>query len=148
MYGWAKVAEVELKFTTAGAVPCFSAGRDSRVTRKVPIRLTRSTDSKSASVVSAKWAERRMPATLTSVSRPPNSSHARATPVFTESSLPTSMTTVCSRVPVSPALVPVSARPASLMSAATTAPPSARMRNTQAWPIPDPPPVTSTRRPV
>jgi hypothetical protein len=32
------------------------------------------------------------------------------------------------------------------MSAATTWPPSARIRNTQAWPIPEPPPVISTLR--
>ena len=45
-------------------------------------------------------------------------------------------------------LMVVSASPSLLISAATTSPPSARMRSAHACPIPDPPPVMSTRRPA
>ncbi len=55
--------------------------------------------------------------------------------------LPMSITTVDSRARTSPALATVSANPSALMSAATTWPPSARIRNTHAWPMPEPPPV-------
>ena len=148
MYGWANAADVELKFTTAGAVPSRSAGSAARVTRKVPIRLTRSTSSNSASDVSRKCFERRMPATFTSVSNPPSAPTASATPEVTDFSSPTLILTLVRRPPTSPALVAVSARPRSLMSADTTCPPSSRMRSTQACPMPDPPPVIRTRRSV
>src|SRR6476659_4774647 len=146
MYGCAKVAEVELKLTTAGSLPLRNAGMASRVTRKVPTRLIRSTCSKSASVVSRKCADRKMPAALTRASRPPRASTARATPSLTDSSLATSMTTLLSRPPCGSALATVSVNPDSLISAATTRPPSARMRITVACPMPEPPPVMRTRR--
>ncbi len=58
------------------------------------------------------------------------------------------MTTVLNRsaTPYSAACFTVSASPSALISAATTRPPSARIRNTIARPIPDPAPVISTRR--
>jgi hypothetical protein len=120
----------------------------SRVTRKVPTRLIRNTCSKSASVVSTKWADRKIPATLTRVSRPPSRSTALATPSFTDCSLPTSISTVVSRSACGPALEVVSFKPASLTSAATTRPPSSKMRSTVACPMPEPPPVINTRRSV
>ena len=146
MYGWAKSAEVELKFTTAASVPCVSAGIDSRITVNAPTRFTRSTCSNSATLVSCVCEDRRMPAAFTSTSSPPSHSTAAATPARTDSSSATLSTTVESLSALAPAFAVVSARPASLMSAATTRPPSASMRSTVAWPIPDPPPVTSARR--
>ena len=40
MYGWAKDAEVELKFTIELPEFASSAGSASRTTRNVPVRLT------------------------------------------------------------------------------------------------------------
>ena len=83
-----------------------------------------------------------------SVGVPPSVSTALRTPVVTESSSATSRTTVLSRPSPDPAFATVSSSPAWLMSAATTWPPSSRIRSTHACPMPEPPPVISTRRSV
>ncbi len=100
-----------------------------------------------SSVISWVCAERRMPAALTSTSSPPRALIAAPTCSRTDSSLEMSTFTVVRRseCPASFAVFSVCSRPVSEMSAATTVPPSARMRATVAWPIPDPAPLMRTR---
>src|SRR5262245_45983504 len=109
-------------------------------TRKAPLRLTRSTRSKSASLRSRKSAAWMMPALLTRISSLPNAAQVSATSLFASSAAPTSVGT--NRHFASPSDC-AAARPASSStSALATAPPSATKRCGTASPLPREPPVT------
>ena len=77
---------MELKFTIALRGFASNAGSASRTTRKVPVRLTPMIWFHSSRLVWWVCQARRMPAALTSESRPPSVSTAERTPSITESS--------------------------------------------------------------
>ena len=140
---------MELKLTIVLREFASSAGSASRTTRNVPVRLTPTIRFHSSRLVSCVCAARKMPAALTSESKPSSVWAAQHTPSITEPSLPTSIGMVVRRsaVAASSARARVLARPSSAMSEATTVAPSSSNRNAVAWPIPDAAPVTRIRWP-
>ncbi len=140
---------MELKLTIALREFASNAGSASRTTRNVPVRLMPTIRFHSSRLVSCVCAARRMPAALTSESRPSSVWTAQHTLSITESSSPTSIVTVVRRsaVAASSARARVVARPSSATSEATTVAPSSSNRSAVAWPIPDAAPVTRIRLP-
>ena len=143
MLGMASVPLTELMLTMLPRPARAMSRATAWATRKAPLRLTRSTASKSASVMSKKSQALKIPALLTSTSMRPCALMAAATSASTWALSPTSQCTY--KPPNSLArAVPRS----SSMSAITTRAPSRAKRRQQASPMPCAPPVTRQTRPA